>query len=198
MKKKEKKNKVLVLFMLMVFVLSTVGSVVIYYSNGEETITRTYSETKYKFKSKADNVGNMFYEVKYDKEDFTAFFLPESISLEIDEDVKETIANSNYFYFTFDPNDDNVQLLDFLRFDIRNNLPASRFFFDSVTNKSAVYNLPLITCANSTSLAPVIMLKSSNVTKVEKQGSCITIDFANQATLQVRDSLVYILNGVEI
>lgn len=198
MRKKERKNKMLVLFMLIIFVLSTVGSVVIYYSNGEETLTRTYGENKYKFVSKSDELGNMFYEVSYKDEKFTTFFLPENLALNLDENTKNIIKNANYFYFAFDPNDESVQLMDYLRFDLRNNLPTGKFFFDSLVDNSTLYNLPKVTCQNSTVIAPVIIVKSSNVTKVENLNSCINIELNSQSVLQVRDSLVYVLNGVEI
>jgi hypothetical protein len=198
MRKKKNNSKALVLFMLIIFVLSTVGSVVVYYSNGQSTVTKTYSGTRYKFKPNTDSIGNMYYQVTYDDDEFISYFLPEAISLQLDDGVKSLIKSSSYFYFAFRPNDTNAQLIDFLRFDIRNSLPAGRFFIDSVTEADPRYSLPLMTCSNATASAPVMVFKSGNVTKVEKSGYCVNVEFSREATLQLRDSFVYLLNGVEI
>lgn len=62
---------------------------------------------------------------------------------------------------------------------------------------NASYNLPLITCANSTANEPVIELTETNETRIALQDTCIAITVSSQEDLfRVQDKLVFMRLGV--
>jgi hypothetical protein len=200
--KREQRNKTFLVFVLVIFLVSSLGSVVVYYGGNSDTsnkFTMEFNNKKYTFEPKADSTGNLFYEVTTeDNIVFQSYLQPQAIFLEMDDLTKETIRDSNYFYITFDPEKENLDYIDFIRFDVRNNIPDTKFFADAITKESSVYNLPVITCENATFSTPVIVLNVENTTDIKMNNNCINIDFSQTSVLPVRDMLVYLMQGVDI
>ena len=88
--------------------------------------------------------------------------------------------------------------MDYLRFDLRNNIPQTRYFQDAVLTQSEIYNLPIITCENASLQTPVIILRQGNLTNITTFNNCINLEFAQYQLLHVRDLLVYLMNGIEV
>ena len=200
--KREQRNKTFLVFVLVIFLVSSLGSVVVYYGGNSDTgnkFTMEFNDKKYTFEPMADSTGNLFYEVTTEEDIvFQTYLQPQSIYLEMDDQTKNTIKDSNYFYITFDPEKTNLDYIDFIRFDLRNNMPPTKFFADAVIKQSSVYNLPVITCENGTSQSPVIVLNVENTTDIKMNNNCINIDFSQTSVLPIRDMLVYLMQGVDI
>jgi len=64
--------------------------------------------------------------------------------------------------------------------------------------ESETYNLPIITCENSTLEMPVVILKQGNSTNITSNNNCINLEFEQYQLLQIRDILVYLMYGIEI
>jgi hypothetical protein len=196
---KEKRNKVFLSIILVIFLVSSLGSVFLYSGNNQSnSFSLTINDKKYKFNQLVDSTNTPYFEVKSNDETFTTYYHPERMFVNIPKDAQSLIINSPYFYFTFDPNNNEVSLADFLRYDMRNNMGTSKFFIDSITNVSTTYNLPLITCNNASVTSPVVVAKPSNSTNVNYNNYCLEIEFTPQSTLQIRDILVYLLHDIEI
>lgn len=200
--KVEKRNRIIIGVVLSLFMLSSLGSVVLYYGNSDSDtnkFTLELSNGKYQFVRKQDSVGNLYYEVTSDNKAFNVFYVPEQLSaLNVSQDTINQIKNFYYFYLTFDPEEPDLTYVDYLRFDLRNNIPQTRYFQDAVTKSSDIYNLPIITCQNATSQTPVIILKQGNSTNITSTNNCINLEFAQYQLLHVRDLLVYLMHGIDI
>lgn len=199
-KNRENKNKAFLSVILVIFLVSSLGGVILYQptETNENSFKLDLENGKYEFNRKLDTAGNPYYEVNKDDISFTSFYTPDQIGLSIPEDIQLILKNSNYFYLTFDPKEIDLSLIDYLRYELKNNIPISKFFIDSVLEENDIYQLPIITCNNASITTPVINIKSSNLTNIEMTNNCITIEFAQQNTLQVRDSLVYLMHGINI
>ena len=197
--KKEKRNKTFIVFTLVIFLVSSVGSVVIYYGNNNDqnSFTQNYNGIKYKFKLTTDNQGNPYYSVSSKNSDFMVFYKPEQISLDIDKDFLNVLKNSPYFYLSIDPESPNLNLLDYLRLDIKQNLPESKFFLEGISKESESYSLPVINCNNATSV-PVIILRNTNLTNITRQGNCLNVNFQIDKTMLTRDMIIYTMQGIPI
>lgn len=197
--KKEKRNKAFIVFTLVIFLVSSIGSVVIYYGNDDDqgTFTLDLESGKYKFKQSADSQGNPFYTVTSKNIEFTSFYLPQQINLKLDKDLESVLKSSPYFYLSINPESENMQVMDYLRLDIRQNMPESKFFLEGISQESALYTLPVIDCTNATSV-PVIILKNTNTTNISSSGNCLNVEFQIQNTMQVRDMIVYTMQGIPI
>ncbi len=198
--KKERNTKIFLGFVLSIFLISSLGSVVVYYGNDsdQDSFTLTFSDKDYKFNRKSDNSGNLYYEVSYDNEDFLVYYLPYQILLDVDNETQDLIRNSNYFYLAFDPHQEDLSMVDYMRFDVKQNIPATKFFVDAVTESDSVYSFPIIDCNNATINSPVIVLENTNTTNIEYSDNCLNIEFANYDFLRLRDMLVYNSNNIRV
>jgi hypothetical protein len=203
--RKKKKNsnsqKMFLAFVAIIFLISSVGSVVLYSGNNNdpESFSIDLSNGKYKFDRRTDTYGNYYYDVtSKEGADFDAFYLPDKLYLDIPKDAQSLIQNSNYFYITFDPTQEDLSTVDFVRFEVRNNAPSSKFFIDSVISENSIYSFPILDCSNATINSPVVFLKSSNDTNINYENYCLEIEFVPQSTLQIKDALVYLLQGIDI
>ena len=198
--KKERRNKIFLGFVLSIFLISSLGSVVIYYGDDsdQDSFTLIFSDKEYKFNRLSDDSGNLYYNVLYDNEDFLVYYLPYQISLDVENETQDLIRNSNYFYLSFDPHQEDLSLVDYMRFDLKNNMPSTKFYVDAVTQESELYNFPIISCDNSTINTPVIVLENTNTTNISLSNNCLNIEFTNYDFLTVRDMLVYLSNNINI
>jgi len=128
--KREKRNKIIIGVILSVFMLSSLGSVILYYGNSDSDtnkFTLELSNGKYQYVRKQDTVGNLYYEVTSDNTMFNVFYLPDQLtSLDFDESAMNQIKNSYFFYLTFNPDEVDLTYVDYLRFDLRNNMPQTK------------------------------------------------------------------------
>ena len=198
--KKERTTKIFLGFVLIIFLISSLGSVVVFYGDNSETdtIKLSYSGKEYEFKRSSDEAGNLFYTVKTKESEFTTYFLPSQLSLNINNQTQNLLINSNYFYLSFDPEQEDLSFIDYMRYDLRNNIPVNKFFIDAVVKDNEIYNFPVITCENATFNSPVVHLKNTNSTNVSYAENCLTIEFTSNNFLQVRDTLVYLSNNINI
>ncbi len=196
-KKREKRNKAFLVFVLIIFLVSSIGGVVVYYNTDDtNTIRMRVGDQSYRLKFTTDTVGNGYYEVSSKDHEFTAFFPPQAISLDIDDSIENSLISSPYYYLSIDPESENLDMIDYIRLDLRQNMPENKFFLDSVTEQTPLYSLPVADCRNATSV-PVVILKTTNTTtNITSAGNCLEIDFALHHATQVRDSLVYLSYGI--
>jgi hypothetical protein len=184
--------------------VSSIGIVIVNYRNpatqdNYNTETRTYGDEDYLFELKQDQANQgYYYQVSSKDTSFVTYLLPEQIDIEIDENTMQLLRNSYFFYLTFDPEQENLVFFDVLRFDLRNNIPSSRFIVDSIITESTAYDLPVISCGNATLETPVIYTRNANTTSIETKNNCVMIEFEDHQFGEVRDTLVYSFNNIEL
>ncbi|MBN2368606.1 hypothetical protein JXC34_06300 [Candidatus Woesearchaeota archaeon] len=205
MAKKKKDNrmkKILIGIFMSIFMISSIGSVMIYYGNNnndENKFTAEYSGKEYVFMRKVDNSGFQYYEVSSESRSFTAFYLPEQLSyIDADNASKEKIRESQAFYLVFDPESQGLTYIDYLRFELGKNIPPEKYFFEGITSESEIYQLPILTCQNASEFVPVIIIENANSTKISSTGNCIRVEFASHDISRVLDLLIYLEEGIEI
>ncbi len=198
----EKRNKIIIGVVLSLFMLSSLLGFLGNNSNSDSDtnkFTLELSNGKYQFVRKQDSIGNLYYEVTSDNKIFNVFYVPDQLNtIDIDQNIVNQIKDSHFFYLTFDPDETDLTYVDYLRFDLRNNIPQTKYFQDAVLKPSDIYNLPIITCENATLQTPVIIIKQGNSTNITMTNNCINLEFAQYQLLQIRDLLVYSMHGIEI
>jgi len=124
----------------------------------------------------------------------------DAISLNISDEAKALLTNSQVFYITFDPNSRDIQYIEQARFDLEKDFFALKKYSSSgVSKNSSLYlNYPIITCANATVYTPVINFIDANNTDTRGyvNGSCIIFEGKRDDFLRFRDFIVYRLYGV--
>ncbi|MBT3720955.1 hypothetical protein HN789_06695 [archaeon] len=196
--KKEKRNKAFIVIVLILFLVSSIGGVVVYYgADDQSSFTVNVEGTRYRFKVTSDQNGNAYYSVKSKDSEFTTFYPPQNLLLNIEENMQDSLINSPYFYLSIDPESENMDLLDYLRWDIRQNLPISKFFIEGMTSEYEGYTLPIVNCQNATTTIPVVILKNTNVTNITSSNNCLEMNFAPHQAMQARDMLIYLMQGIK-
>jgi len=198
MKKKNNndKTKRYMSIFLIIFLVSSIGGVMLYAPEDTSTFTLSSEYGKFKFTQRTDAQGIPYFDVSTKDRQFITYYAPGSLYLNIPVEVKAMIKDKSYFYFTFNPNEEDLSVYDYLRYDLRNNIPTSKFFIDSVTEQNPSYLLPLVTCNNATMDSPVIHFMQTNTTSITLDGQCINIKFEKYNALMVRDELIYLFNGI--
>lgn len=204
--KRESQNKVFIGVIITIFMVSSIAGIVLYRADntpaaGQNKATLTLSGKPYVFETKIETSGSPYYSVTEGSSlPFKVYFLPQQLSsLKMSDESQSLVMDSAFYYVSFDPEDPAINYLDFIRFEVRNNLPAGRYFVDAVTQESESYNLPVMGCDNSTAEAPVIILGvNTNATQINQTGNCLKISFAQYDMFRVRDSLIYLSRGIEV
>ncbi len=107
-------------------------------------------------------------------------------------------------YITFDANQINLETADIVRYEMKRDFP--KYFdiypIDSMISSSNVYNLPIMTCDNSTLEYPVIYLKTNDeklendIGKIYVQNNCVIMESPSNNFLMLKDRFVYYNIGV--
>ena len=179
-----------------IMVLSGVG---FYFGSDTET---TYRYNGFKF-TQDINTGNLL--LHYQDKEIPFFDSPQNaLQLETDADAIVKLKSVPQFYVTFDPNQEQLQTLDLVRFDIATTL-AKDFsimvgsgVLTNQTNQTAYASYPILTCSNATQYVPVLVLQYGNSTGLTRNDTNCFIASAEQQTdlVRLRDRILYSFYGV--
>ncbi len=199
--KKEKQKIFLSIFSIIVLVGSRAG-VGLYStsSDQEDSFQITIGEEDYKFSREFDQYGNVFYNMILDKETVKVYNLPDQVeNLEVSDAIIKKIVNSNFIYFTFEPDQEDISFIEFIRYDMANDFAGfNKFMSPGITTESTAYQFPIVTCENSSIYAPVMEFITSNTTEIIEANNCIQIKTRRTGFIKFRDKVLYNMHGLII
>jgi len=175
-----------------IFIVVIMTSSIIGFMNSDES----HNYNGFKFTAKENK-----WQTKVDGQMHQFDFLPSDVDvLVIDPAAIDRIKNTNVLFLTFDPTLEDLSTIDLLRFELSAKLPALTGII-SLTNaahsNSTTYDLPLITCANATTLVPVMDIGYANFTKVAMDGNCIDVKARFPVDLiAIKDRILYEVLGI--
>jgi hypothetical protein len=187
---KSRKGMYLAIFLAVIMIGGIAG---IFTNNPDADVT--YG--KFDFK----NV-NGLWETKINKQEVTFYFLPDQLSaVQFDEQAQLRLKNSQAIILSFDPMQNEttkLQALDIFRFELANALASSgKQVGLGVSQNTTLYNFPIITCANSSFVVPVLYAEYSTESSIKLNNDCIIVFAENeQALIRATDYMKYILYGV--
>lgn len=143
------------------------------------------------------NAQNTRYILEYEKSVYTFFYHPTELAYyEVDQATVPLIKGAEAVYVSVDPEVDvlSLQYQDLLRYDLGQviNKPV----IGGVQTSSEAYAFPVITCANATVQAPVLLFNASGTADIVVEGSCIIMNAQGNEVLRMKDLLTYYLLGV--
>lgn len=191
--KKSKAGMYLAIFIAVVMVGGIGGIIVSKPADSE------YVYGKYPFMSK-----NNMWVTKINKKEVAFYFLPDQVShFEVSESAFEIFKNSQGIIFTFDPEINSttkLQALDIFRFEIVdaiiNSYKGKQIGF-AATKNTSLYELPVVTCENSSYYFPVMFIDYRNETSIKLINDCIIVSAKDEKNLLgLMDNLKYRIYGV--
>lgn len=191
-KQKEKKLSFVGWFIIILMVSSVFGVMFYGFSSGQNT----FNYNDYKFK-----VVGQRYITEINNNDVAFYFLPQEVlSINLTTDINSMLTNGQVFYIMFDPEDENMQYIDLLRFELAElglKGITNKFFIPGITKKSEIYDIPVISCENATQFQPILYFKTGNTTEIRNENNCIYFEARyNSDIVRLRDRLIYSITGV--
>lgn len=192
-KNKQKTNMLWVLFIAIMFVISSFG--VITTSNNPNQNQFKYKDHEFTYTSNSmitttiDNQILEFYIEPFYVEDYL-----------IDPDFINNINNADFIYISTQANFELPEMMNaagLASFDLINDLLKLGKLSVNAMSEENPYDLPVISCENSSEKNPVILLKSDNETKITREGYCLILSSNSpQGFLILRDAVAYRLFNI--
>ncbi len=183
------KRNVISIFIVLLMVFSILGIML-----GKDEGEQTKKYNGYKFVAR-DNK----WLVNVDKKWVDFDYFPTAVEdIGVDAEIRKRILDTEMIHITFDPAD-VTESMDKTRFDLTNLLANLYGIYaaSSVTQNSTQYNLPIITCENTTVFVPVIEIRVENQTKAYLEEDCIIIQAESaEDMIKLRDSIIYHILGI--
>ena len=119
-------------------------------------------------------------------------------NINVSDEIINKLKNTQMFYTTFDPNQETLSFIDLVRFDIKPMLAMKNIFLvDGILENTSNYNLPIITCENTTAFVPVILFKESNQTKIYLENDCIIAESPYDLNqVRIKDRLLFAIFNI--
>ncbi|MFH0875921.1 MAG: hypothetical protein V1859_08335 [archaeon] len=191
----EKKKKIAMVIFTAIFLISSIAAVVLYrVPETTDSIRLNLSGKYYEFTREQN-----YFVTKIDTETVKFYSLPYDVeNIKVDQELINTLKGTSYIFVTFDPIQEGLSEIDLLLYDFDTTFSGmNKFILKGNTKESEIYNYPIISCLNATSFTPVIELKTSNATKIEKiAGNCYSIESRYLGFLKARDRLIYGIKGL--
>lgn len=125
--------------------------------------------------------------------------LPDKLeSVNFDEGVKKIIKESPVITISYNPHSDDAELLGYAQFSFedRSAKIGKPIVINALTNSTG-FSLPEVTCANATTLNPVLIFEKSSSASAQLKNNCIIVNYnSQQDLLEVIDKLTYFVAGV--
>ena len=121
---------------------------------------------------------------------------PDAISdLKPDQAIVDLVKNTRALVITYNPNEERPELFGGAQYALEQEL-TDTYVMRALTNATG-YELPELTCANATALAPVLYYVSGNTTRYTLKNNCIIgeVTIAEDVNL-LKDAFLYSYYGV--
>ena len=189
--KKEKKRWGLILF-LVVIMLGTSFSVVLYYGFQGQSQSAKYNGIKF-----VSNGNFWIAEIEGRQAAFT--FLPADVeNIPAANDFSKVLQGKYEMDSTSESNSTFRESIAQAQYQMELTLEVYNIYLrKGFTANSTFTKIPIITCANATQNVPVIYFSKSNSTNINLKGNCIVAEaLTNTDVIRVKDRLLYGLLGV--
>lgn len=160
------KKVLMSLFIAGIMIISVMGFALTYSMGGGETVK--YND--YKFTRMQQG-----YKTKIGNQRAIFAFLPTSVEqMTFDETAKSIWKPTIMLWMTYDPNDQNSEKIADAMFYMEERLTKIKEVYvqRGLINNTG-YELLQITCDNSTSNVPVLVIQKGNLTEIKEENSCI-------------------------
>ncbi len=171
-------------------------SSVLGYIYGRDTNENSF---EYKINNKTYYFGKSYNKYYLDINNERVYFynLPGQIDINLSSDIINIIKNTQMFYITFNPEQEDLAYVDLARFDLSNEFFKNNIYIvNAVTESSTAYELPVIDCENATMFVPVIKFETAKKKNLTVDNNCIIFQGKNLDFVEFRDLLIYKLYGV--
>jgi hypothetical protein len=187
----DERKKLIMGLVLVFFMISSVFGVLFFGFNTGGGEARDYGE--YTFKPNQNQ-----WQVKIDGEKKLFYYHPLDIQhIEVPDDVESSLLNAKMMYFTSDVNSEAKGAIASSIFILSQTLNGRSIFPVTAFTTENSFNVPIITCENSTSSIPVVLMQPANSTTISREGNCIIIEGSDVYSFeQITERLLYMYYGV--
>jgi hypothetical protein len=186
---KEKRKKLAMsIFVVAIMTLSVLGYIVVQ-NTGQSTTT--YKDFKFL------NVNNQWY-TKIGGKNILFDYHPAQVEyINVSKTIIDRINSSVQLYQTSDVNSSDKQAIALAQFDIVQDLSLRNQYAVNGFTTENEFNLPVITCANSTQYVPVLMYQRSNETDIYDKDNCIILEARSDSDfIALKDRILYGVFGI--
>ena len=189
--KKENKNrgKIFSIFIVVIMTMSVLGFL---FGSGNSN-DQEYKYDKWTF----IRTGSQWVTKYNDKQLFFDYFPEQVTDISINQDIISKL-NVLEVDLTYDSNDSLKEAIALSHYMMQQNLgQVSNLYLRQGLTSNNTFNLPIITCEDSTDAVPIIYFKESNETKAYLQDKCIILEADSEIDiLRIKDRLLYGYLGI--
>ena len=188
--KKEKKRWGLIAFIVLIMV-GTSFSVVVYYGFQSQSQAAKYNGIKF------SNMGNIWIANINGREAAFSFLPAELTDIKTSGDIFSMFEGKFEIDSTSEVNSTFKEPIALAEHQMGLTLEKYDIYLRKGFTSNSTFNLPVIACNNTTQNVPVIYFKFSNSTNINVNGNCVIAE-ASTATdfIRVKDRLLYGILGV--
>lgn len=130
--------------------------------------------------------------------DFTFDFFPSEVeSILIPAEAVQKLKGTVEIDLTYDINSSYAESIAAAQYGLEQNLRAFDVYIRNGFTSNSTYNMPIITCSDSTDIVPVIYFKDSNATRVFIENNCIILEAGSETDfIKIKDRLLYAFFGI--
>ena len=159
----------------------------------------TENEFEYNINNKTYYFGKSYNKFYLDMNNDRIFFynLPDQIDINLSSDIINRIKNSQMFYITFNPEQEDLAYIDLARFELSEEFYKNNIYIvNAITSNYTGLALPIIDCENATAFVPVLKFIVSNNKNITVDNNCIIFQGKGLDFIEFRDLIIYRLYGV--
>ncbi len=192
---KEKTKKIINTTFLLLFV----GSIIIGFSIGGVVNLGDSSSNVQKYGSlKFTKKGNLWSTYINNKEAQFIYYPTDVTDLVLDGETISLLTNKYEIDATSGFNDTLKESIAYSEYELGNMM---KFHFSSYLRagytENNTYNMPIITCNQSSQIVPVIYFVYGNETKITREGTCIIANAkSSNDMIRIKDRLLYAMLGI--
>lgn len=130
--------------------------------------------------------------------DFIFDYFPSEVeSISIPNEAVQKLKGTVEIDITYDLNNTYARSIATIQYNLEQNLRTFNIYLRKGFTSNNTYNMPTITCNDSTDIVPVIYFKESNETKVFIENNCIIAESSSDVDfIKIKDRLLYSFLGI--
>ena len=187
--KKEKKKWGLIVFIVVIMIGTTFSFVFYGFAPASQTI---------KYNGISFENSNKIWIAKIKGINAAFSYLPDDVkNIPVSADVAALLQQKYEIDATYEVNSTFKQSIALAQHQMELTLNAYNIYLRRGFTANNSFNLPIITCQNSTQTVPVVYFTYSNATGIHLDGACVVAEASrNEDFIRVKDRLVYDILGV--